>query len=369
MANRTFYNRLFTGECDVTILHARCSIGAAGAVSDIVGSYVDTITKESGNGNYSITLEDPYNAFLYGRVMLACQSDSTAKTCLSGVAQVDKLTFVAKASCTAGDFVIITDTNGATWAFSIDIAGTDPEPTSALWTAVAAANKVHVDISAATSDAEVAGAVRAAFAALTGIGAVITVSAVTGAYFECAHVYRKPVTVPALYKADGTATPTSVTKTQTTLGVQTAIDPTNTTGEKVTITAHGFETGRLVALSINSGSLPTGWSATNYYVIAIDANNIAFGTTLANAEAGTKVTISDYGDAAKTLTLTPVAPFGSSVGGVEFTSVTLKSDVQSKTKLTFTCYDYTGTQVNPANGSKMYIELHLRNSNVSGAGE
>ncbi len=353
----------------MTILSARASVGLAGAITDVVGTAVSAITKESGNGNYSITLADPYNAFLMGSVMFACESDSTAKTCVTGTAQVNRLTFVAKASCTAGDFFIVTDTNGDKWAASIDIAGTDPEPTSALWTAVAAGKKVHVDISAATTDAEVAAAVRAAFAALSGIGTTITVSTVTGAYFDCTQVYRAPVANPALYKTNGTATPTSFTTTVGTAGVQTAIDPTNTTGETMTITAHGFTTGKLVALSINSGSLPTGWSAGAYYVIAVSVDKIALASTLANAEAGTRVTISDYGDATKTITVTPTAPFGSMVARTEFTSVALKSVVQSNSKIYFTCYDYTGTQVNPSNGSKMYIELHLRNSNVSGAGE
>lgn len=353
----------------MTILSARASIGLTGAISDIVGTAVSTITKESGNGNFSVTLADPYNAFLMGQVMFACESDSVAKTCVSGTAQVDRLTFVAKASCVSGDFFIVTDTAGVKWAASIDVTGSAAEPTSALWTAVGATKKVHVDISAATTDAEVAGAVRAAFAALTGISTTITVSVVTGAYFDCTEVYRAPVAVPVLYKEDGAATPTSFTTTVGTAGVQTAYDITNTSGETMTIVAHGFTTGKLVALSINSGALPTGWAAGAYFVIAVSADKIALASTLANAEAGTKVAISDYGDATKTVTVTPTAPFGSLVARTEFTSVSLKANVQANGKIYFTCYDYAGTQVNPSNGSKMYIELHLRNSNVSGAGE
>lgn len=353
----------------MTILSARASIGIAGAVTDIVGTAVTTITKESGNGNFSITLADRYNAFLMGQVMFACESDSVAKTCVTGTEQADRLTFVATSSCTSGDFAVITDTAGVKWALSIDKTGSAPEPSSAIWTAIPAAKKCHVDISGATTDANVATAVRGAFAVLSGIGTTITVSVVTGAYFDCTEVYRAPVAVPALYKEDGTASPTSFTTTVVAAGVQTAVDPTNTSGECITIPAHGFQTGRYVALAIGGGSLPTGWSATNYWIIALDANRIAFASTLAYAEAGTKLTISDYGTKTNTISVTPIAPFGSAVARTEFTSVGLKADVQSDTKLTFTCYDYTGLQVNPANGSKMYIELHLRNSNVSGAGE
>ena len=353
----------------MSIIYARCSIGAAGAVSSIVGTQISTITKETGAGNYSVTLATHANAFLFADVMFASNADSVAKTGLSGVSQVDKLTFDTQANATAGDFVIVVDSAGVSWAFAVNKAGTDPEPSSALWTAIAAGKKVHVDISLTTTADTVCAAIRAAFAGLSGIGTTITVGAATGAYFECTHVYRKPVTVPALYKENGAATPTSVTKTQTTLGVQTAIDPTNTTGELITFTtAHGYETGRLVALSINSGALPTGWSAGNYYVIADSTTAVSFAGSLADAEAGTKTTISDYGDAGKTISVTPVAPFGSAIARAEFTSTTLKADVQSITKLYFTCYDYTGAQINPANGSKMYLALHLALETESGAG-
>jgi len=484
----------------MTTLNARCAIGAAGAVSGVVcNSGLTTITKESGNGNYSVTLDAHCNSFLFGAVMFAREADNAAKTALSGVSQVDKLTFVQKSSCTAGDFCVITDTAGASWAFSlqtvaavkdknvvtfpakaaategdfiqltdaaggkwalaldvdgggvtnagpiyaastaivVDISGaTDapsvalavftaltapflavftatnnldgtidfeaktagpcadavpknaaegaagsitfshavtgtsatPEPTSPIWTAIAAGKKVHVDISAQTTADDVCSTVRTAFAGLSGIGTYITVGAATGAYFECTHVYRKPVTVPAGYIATGAGAFTSFVISQTTLGVQTAIDPTNTTGETLALTAHGFATGAYVALSINSGALPTGWGAGNYYIINVDTNTVAFATTRANAEAGTKITISDYGDPGKTISVTPNAPYGSGVARTEFTSTTLKKDVQSDTKLYFTCYDYTGANVNPQIGSVMYIQLDVKSESESGVG-
>jgi hypothetical protein len=229
---------------------------------------------------------------------------------------------------------------------------------------------VHVDISGATTDANVATAVRAGFAGLSGIGTTLTVGSASGATIPVTHVYRAVVATASLYKEDGSATPDSVSVAKTATGIQTAIDPTNTTGETLTIASHGFSTGRSVALSINSGSLPTGWSAGTYFVIAVDANRIAFGSTLANAEAGTRVAISDYGDAAKTITVTPNAPHGSSVASIEFTSSTLQSDAQvAAAALTMACYDYTGAIVQPANGSKLMVEIVVRNSNVKCKGE
>jgi len=370
MANRSFFNRLYSGEGDVVNLFARCSIGAAGAVSGIEGTGINTITKESATGVYSIKLDDAYNKFLQGSVQILCEMDNTAKTCLSGVSEVNTLTFAAKASCTAGDFFTFLDTSGNTWAASIDVTGSDPEPTSAIWAAVAGARKVHVDISSATTGSDVCNAVNTAFAALTGIGTTLTVGSPSTDHFAVTHVLRAVRATGLLYKEDGTATPTSFTIAKTTTGVATAIDPTNTTGETLTIPSHGWQTGKYVALSINSGSLPTGWSATNYYVIAQDANTIAFATSLANAEAGTKVTISDYGDPGKTITVTPNTS-GSGVAHVEFTDASnIDTLVQTaETKFYFTCYDYAQTPVQIANGSKMKIHLILRNSNLKAKGE
>ena len=342
----------------MTILNGRCSIGATGAVSSVIGSDFSAITKETGVGNYSVTIAEQVKAFLFGDVMFACNADSAAVSCLSGTSQIDVLTSVDKATTTAGDFCVFTDTLGAKWGISVNKAGTDPEPSSAIWTAIAAGNKVHVDISAAVSSTDVSLALRDAMAALTGIGAVITVGANSTDHFAVTHVYRAPVALPVVYKEDGTASPTSFVPSQTALGVQTAIDITNTTGETLEFaTAHGYETGRLVALSISAGALPTGWAAGAYYIIAVSTTKIALASTLANAVAGTRVTISDYGDQAKTITVTPTAPFGSSVCRSEFTSTSLKLDGQSVSKLYFTCYDYTGTQIDPAKGSKMYIQL------------
>lgn len=369
MANRNFFNRILSGEADVTILNARCDIGLAGAVSNVIGTAITTITKESATGLYSITLPDAYDAFLFGNVKFSKTVENAAKTAVTGVSEVNTFTFAAKASCTSGDFAVITDTAGAKWAFSIDVTGSAAEPTSALWTAVAAANKVHVDISAATSGDDVAAAVRAAFAALTGIGTVITVGAASTDHFAVTHVLRAVVATASLYKEDGTATPTSVTVAKTTTGIATKVDPATGHESITTAAAHGISTGRYGALSIDSGSLPTGWSATNYYAVAVSTTELAFATSLANAEAGTKVAISDYGDAGKIITFTPAAPFGSLVASNEFTSTTLKADVQSLTKIYIQCYDYAGAVVNPANGTKMYVELHVRNSSVDAAGE
>jgi len=69
-----------------------------------------------------------------------------------------------------------------------------------------------------------------------------------------------------------------------------------TPASSIAITAHGFNTGLKVALS--GTNLPTGLSATNYWIIVIDANTISLASSLANAVAGTKVSITGAGTTA-----------------------------------------------------------------------
>jgi hypothetical protein len=85
----------------------------------------------------------------------------------------------------------------------------------------------------------------------------------------------------------------------------------NTTTDVITVTAHGFTTGRKVQIS-NPGTLPTGISAaTDYFVIYVDVDNIKLATSLANAQAGTNLDITAQGSG--TNTITPTALAGGSV--------------------------------------------------------
>jgi len=90
-----------------------------------------------------------------------------AATAVDTVAKVDTITFDTKANSTAGDFVVIYDSGNVAWGISLDILGSDAEPTAALWTEIAAGRKVHVDINTATSGADIAALVETAFDALT----------------------------------------------------------------------------------------------------------------------------------------------------------------------------------------------------------
>jgi hypothetical protein len=88
-------------------------------------------------------------------------------------------------------------------------------------------------------------------------------------------------------------------------------------GNNITITAHGFTTG-LVGQCTTTGGLPTGLStSTNYFVIAIDANTIQLASSLANALAGTPVTLSSAGTGTNTFTATAL---GSATAKIQYSN-------------------------------------------------
>lgn len=91
-----------------------------------------------------------------------------------------------------------------------------------------------------------------------------------------------------------------VVTTATAAALASATDIAHAT-ETFTKTAHGFYTGLKVALTTDN-ALPTGLSATDYYVIRLTANTFQIATSQANALAGTVKTFSDNGTGTQTFT-------------------------------------------------------------------
>lgn len=108
----------------------------------------------------------------------------------------------------------------------------------------------------------------------------------------------------------------------------------NATTDTFTKTNHGLYTGT-VGQFTTSSALPTGLATTtDYYVIRVDANNVKFATSLANALAGTNLDISTTGTGNQTFTPT-------SLSGVLKAQVTNTSVPTSSTTWT----DLPGTTV------------------------
>jgi hypothetical protein len=84
----------------------------------------------------------------------------------------------------------------------------------------------------------------------------------------------------------------------------------NVTANTITISAHGYYTGLKVVAS-TTGTLPGGLSATDYYVIRVDADTIKLATSAAFALAGSAVDITSAAGGG-THTLTPAAISGAS---------------------------------------------------------
>ena len=77
------------------------------------------------------------------------------------------------------------------------------------------------------------------------------------------------------------------------IGGTLALSAANTTTDAMTATAHGKSTGfGPVRLTNAGGALPAGLAtATNYWLVVVDANTVKFATTEANAIASTPVVV------------------------------------------------------------------------------
>lgn len=235
----------------------------------------------------------------------------SAKTFDTGTMEVQTLTFPALAGATDGDYVVFYDASGAAWAIALDTTGAAAaEPTGAAWLAVAAANKDYVDISGGTDAASVAALAETAIDALTGLTDVVTTddSAANGTML-LTQVVPGPTTNPVPKNADDSGAG-SITGVQTTAGVATEVSPS---GDALTVPSHGLPTGLKGQLT-TTGTLPAGLSlATDYFVIAVDANTVQLAASLADALAGTEVDVTGYGATTSVNTFTPTAVAGANV--------------------------------------------------------
>ncbi len=318
-------------------------------------------------------------------------------------AEVQTLTFLAKASCVAGDFMIFYDTSARQWAVSVNKSGTDVAPTAEGYLAIPAARRAHVNISSATTAAQVAALYETAMNALTGFSTAFTTddSAADGTMLLTSDA-TGPVSAPTSHKKDagsgnsagpgvsivGESTTTGYTTAEPTGAIWSAIDAANkgivdltsaTDAASVaalaelafdalvgftvvtddtaadgtmtftqaepgatvnpvvknaddsgagTITgvqstggvggvnvssnavyhaAHGLATGCKGRLT-TATTLPAGLAlSTDYWVIRVDANNFKFASTLAHAQDGTTINITDRGTGTHTFTPTALS--------------------------------------------------------------
>lgn len=249
-----------------------------------------------------------------------------AKTFDSGGAEIDTFTFDTQANTDPGDYMVIYDTAGLAWAAAADITGSDPEPTGAIWTAIPAGRKVMVDLSAATTAAEVATAFEGA---LNGLTDFPYVAADSTADVVCTGSLYGVVEAPEVHNEDDSGAG-SITAAVTDAGVASEV---NVTDNEITIPSHGFPEGFKVRLT-TTGTLPAPLlTATDYFVIVVDANTIQLATSLANALAGTAINITDQGSDEAVNTATGVALAGASVTFRASNDGTNWTDIQAATSI------------------------------------
>lgn len=146
-------------------------------------------------------------------------ANAKSASAVATVAEIQTLTFPAKASTTGGDYIVLTDYSGQKWAVAVNKSGADAAPTGAVWTAIGAAFKGVANISSDTTAAQVAARFETAFNALTGFTGVFTSddTAANGTMTMTAVHGGTNLTNPATYSAnDGGAG--SLAGVQTTAG-------------------------------------------------------------------------------------------------------------------------------------------------------
>lgn len=251
----------------------------------------------------------------------------TAKTFDSGGAEVDTGTFQAKASTNAGDYIVINDTAGLSWAVYADVTGSDQPPSGAIWSAIPVPRKGRADLGAASTAANVATAFAAAFEALV---AVPFASVAGGADVVFTQDLYGAVTAPSVHNTGDTG-PGTITVVVTDAGVNSEV---NVDANTVTVPVHGYTTGFKVQLT-TTGTLPGGLAtATDYFLIVVDANTLKFATSLANALAGTAINITNQGSDEAVNTITGVAIAGASVTFRKSNDGVDWIDVQTATSIT-----------------------------------
>jgi len=232
-----------------------------------------------------------YTAIGASRKGAALLSEPAAVTFDAGTSESGVITFQNKAGTTAGDYVVITDGASNAWAMAANVSGADPVPSGAIYTAIPAAQKGQANISADVSAADVAARFVAAFNALVGFNAVVTLTDNLDGTVAYANVVRGNVADSQVKNANDSG------------AGSIAVVPVNGTASEVdvaantmTIPSHGLRTALKVRVSTSGPALPTGLAAaTDYYVIVVDANTIKLATTRANSLVPTPINITDQG--------------------------------------------------------------------------
>lgn len=163
------------------------------------------------------TLADDDDVFFINLNQLPPCEAQVRYVAAGGVLEIQTLTLPTKAGSTDGDYIVVYAQDGTTWAVALDKTGlAAATPTGAAW--LAADYKVYLDISGATTAANVAALVNTALNLLTGFTAAITsVDAGAGA-ITLTQISAGPTTNPAPHNKNDSGVGT-ILGVQSTAGV------------------------------------------------------------------------------------------------------------------------------------------------------
>lgn len=290
--------------------------------------FVDVAATEAGSSAVIDLFGESGGASKYSLQAVYDVQAPAAKTFDSGVSQVDISGYQAKASTGAGDFIRVYDTNGSMWGIAADLTGSDPEPDTTRWTNIPVAQRAQVDLSSVliiTAD-DVATAFQDAFNALVGVTFVANDNTSSVEFTMNA---RGPAISPETYNFDASG-PGSITTGILTNGIASEVDIVE---NSVSVPSHGFTTGFKVQLT-TTGTLPAGLAtATDYFLIVVDEDTLQFATSLANAQSGTEIDITNQGSSGAVNTITGVALAGASVTFQKSNNGTNWIDIQAATAI------------------------------------
>lgn len=163
----------------------------------------------------------------------------------------------------------------------------------------------------ATSIAYIAGGTAGAETVLvTGLAIVVTIEDGVSTADEIKAAIEADVDANALVTITVSGTGTNAQDAVAATLLENGTGDVDIANDLVREVGHGFETGRKIALT-TGGTLPTGLSATNYWLIKVDDDTFKFAASLVDALAGTAVNLTGYGTG--THTVTPAALSGASV--------------------------------------------------------
>lgn len=209
---------------------------------------------------------------------------------LSGTARAT-FTMPSLAASVASEYLFFYDSVGNSWCAALNKTGADPDPTGNPWGTTSVGRRVKVDISGATTAAQVATLVAAGLNGLSALTFAASAAAGDGTFIVTGLV-AGVVTTPGTKNATSAGVATSMTAAATYAGAVSAIDLVD---NEITVAAHGLTTGSVVQIT-TSGTRPSPLSgSTDYYAIIVDEDTIQLATSLQNALDGVEINLTTYG--------------------------------------------------------------------------